>query len=461
MLDAIVIGSGVGGLSAGALLARYGKKVLVLESHSIPGGAVHSFDYQGFHFDSGASFFCGIGQHSPSLNPLKLVLDRLGESLRTIPYDPLGYYHFPEGTMPIHCNLEQYQQAVAQFTPQGAKELNAFTQRLLSLYTILKEMPLKQLRSDWQMLPILWQHSWSKLCKILPQLPLMQASVGDVVEQTLQDQWVKRLIDIECFLLSGLKADGTIAPEMAFMLGERAQPPVEYPVGGSGAIAKALVRGLQRWGGELRLRSPVEKIIVESGKIKGVRLRHGEIINAPIVISNATLWDTYNKLLNPQDLPQRYKTQQLKTPTVESFMHLHLGIDAEGLENLAGHHVVVLDGEQDIAKPGNTCMISIPSVWDKTLAPHGHHTVHAYTLEPYQGWQRDARYQAKKKARVRPLYRALEKIIPDIRQRSKLELIGTPLTHERFLHRHQGTYGAAIPAKQGMLPSCFTPISGQ
>ncbi|MDB9313805.1 NAD(P)/FAD-dependent oxidoreductase [Spirulina sp. CS-785/01] len=460
MVDAIVIGSGVGGLTAGALLARYGKKVLIVESHSIPGGAVHSFDFRGFHFDSGASFYCGIGPHSHSLNPLKLVLDRLGESLKTVPYDPLGYYHFPEGTMPIHCNLEQYQQAVAQFTPQGAKELKTFTHRLLSLYTALKDMPITELRSDWQMLPIFLQQYWAKLGQILAQLPLIQSSVGDIVEKTIQDPWVKRLIDIECFLLSGLNANGTIAPEVAFMLGERSRTPVEYPVGGSGAIAQALIRGLQRWGGELRLCSPVEKILVESGQVKGVRLRHGETLNAPIIISNATLWDTYSKLLNPQDLPQRYKTQQLKTPTVESFMHLHLGIDGTGLENLAGHHVVLLDGEQDITKPGNTCMISIPSVWDKTLAPHGYHTVHAYTLEPYQGWQRDARYQAKKKARVRPLYQALEKIIPDIRQRIKIELIGTPLTHERFLHRYQGTYGAAIPANQGMFPNCFTPISG-
>jgi phytoene dehydrogenase-like protein len=57
-------------------------------------------------------------------------------------------------------------------------------------------------------------------------------------------------------------------------------------------------------------------------------------------------------------------------------------------------------------------MISIPSVWDKNLAPPGHHVVHAYTLEPYENWQKNEAYQQKKKEQVQPLYRALKKLLP-------------------------------------------------
>jgi Phytoene dehydrogenase and related proteins len=103
-------------------------------------------------------------------------------------------------------------------------------------------------------------------------------------------------------------------------------------------------------------------------------LQNGEIIRAPIVISNATVWDTYTKLLRPEDLPESYRKSALSMPAVDSFMHLHLGIKAEGLEGLTGHHVVVHDSKIDITVPGNTCMISIPTVWDATLAPPGHHT---------------------------------------------------------------------------------------
>ncbi|MBH8565630.1 FAD-dependent oxidoreductase [Nostoc sp. CENA67] len=456
--DVIVIGSGIGGLCAAGLLARYGKRVIVCESHTIPGGAAHSFRRWGFEFDSGPSFYCGL-TNAQSLNPLKQVLDVLGESLQVIPYDPLGHYHFREGTFAVYSNAERYREEVAQFTLQGAREFQRFEQRLLGLYEAMKDIPTLSLRSDWQVILVLLRRYLPSLAKMLPYLPLVGTSVGNVMDATVQDPWVRRVIDLECFLLSGLKAHGTIAPEVAFMLGERSRAGVEYPTGGSAAIVKALVRGLERWGGKLRLGCHVEQILVESGKAIGVRLQKGEILKAPVVISNATIWDTYNHLLNPEDLPASYRQVALNTPAVASFMHLHLGIRAAGLENLTGHHVVVHDSSQDLTTPGNTCMISIPSVWDATLAPEGHHVVHGYTLESYAGWEGNDGYEEKKQYKAQSLYRALERIIPDIRERVVLELIGTPLTHAHYLRRYQGTYGPAITAGK-MFPSTQTPIQG-
>ena len=71
--DIVVIGSGVGGLCCGGLLARYGQDVLVLESHDIPGGAAHSFNIKGYHFDSGPSLFSGLSSRGPQANPLAQV----------------------------------------------------------------------------------------------------------------------------------------------------------------------------------------------------------------------------------------------------------------------------------------------------------------------------------------------------------------------------------------------------
>lgn len=457
--DVIVVGSGIGGLTAGALLARYGKRVLVCESHNLPGGAAHSFTYQGFHFDAGPSFYAGLSDPN-SLNPLRQVLDVLGERVDAIAYDPLGHYHFPEGTFPAYCKPEQYRQAIAQITPQGAEELAQFERKLLALYEALRGIPAIALRADWQIVPVLITRYFPALLKLLPQLGTIQSSVGSIMDQTVRDPWVRRLIDLECFLLSGLKAKGTIAPEVAFMLGERSRSVIDYPIGGSGAIVRALVRGLERWGGELRLNTHIEQILVKNNRVIGARSRKGDLFHAPIVISNATVWDTYTKLLKPEDLPVKYRQEAMATPTVESFMHLHLGIRADGLENVTGHHVVVHSSKQDITVPGNTCMISIPSVWDKSLAPAGHYAVHAYTLEPYAGWQRDAGYEQHKQEKAQPLFQALEKIIPDLRDRIVLELIGTPLTHAHYLRRHHGTYGPAIAAGQGMFPGPQTPITG-
>ncbi|MEC4811724.1 MAG: NAD(P)/FAD-dependent oxidoreductase [Scytonema sp. PMC 1069.18] len=498
-IDIIVIGSGISGLTAACLLARYGKRVVVCESHTIPGGAAHTFRRRGFEFDSGPSFYCGL-TGAESLNPVKQVLEVIGESLQTVPYDPLGHYHFPECSFPVYSNAELYRDEIAKITPQGAREFKRFEERLLPLYEAMRGIPTLALRADWQLIPVLCGRYLPSLLKMLPNLSILQASVGNVLDSTVNDPWLRRLIDLECFLLSGLKAHGTIAPEVAFMLGERSRAGVEYPVGGSGAIVQALVRGLERWGGQLMLNCHVEQILVETHhkaserKVLGVRLKKGEILKAPVVISSASLWDTYTQLLNPEDLPPSYRQAALETPAVDSFMHLHLGIHAQGLENLTGHHVVVHDTSKDITLPGNTCMISIPSVWDTTLAPEGHHVIHAYTLEPYaewnryqhdsnqqqsetrfleetgfleppqsineQYWKRSDEYKQKKREKSQTLYRALEQIIPDIRERVVLELIGTPLTHAYYLRRYQGTYGPEIAAGKGMFPGTHTPIQG-
>ena len=454
-----MIGSGIGGLVAGSLLARYGRSVLVCESHTIPGGAVHGFSRRGFHFDSGASFFCGLSDPQ-SCNPLRQVLDVLGESVAAVAYDPMGHYHFPEGTFPVYGNADRYKAAIAEVTPQGAKEFAQFERQLLRLYQGLQDIPTLALRADLHLIPTLLAGYPRALLKLLPQLRTIQGSVGDVMDRWVHDPWVRRLIDLECFLLSGLKAAGTVAPEVAFMLGERSRSVIDYPIGGSQAIVEALVRGLKKWGGELRLKAHVEQVLLEEGRAIGVRLQSGEVLRGAIVLSNARIWDTYSKLFQPEDLPAAFREPALKTPKIESFMHLHLGIRAAGLEDLTGHHVVVHDAKQDITVPGNTCMISIPSVWDENLAPAGHFVVHAYTLEPYEGWERDEIYEHRKRTKAEPLFRALEKIIPDLRSRIVLELIGTPLTHAHYLRRHHGTYGAAIPAKQGTFPPPQTPIAG-
>jgi phytoene dehydrogenase-like protein len=429
--DVAVIGSGIGGLCCAALLARNGHSVTVCESHTTPGGAAHAFERDGFHFESGPSFFTGLSVEK-SNNPLRQVLDQLGETVESVSYDSWNT-HFPDGLF-IHCtDEERFHEQLARFASEkGMQEWHRLEARM-------KQTP----APEDLMKPFAW-----------------------LVDQEIKDPFLRRLCDFDAFALSGMDAAGTPLAEMHFMFCERFQASVDFPLGGSQAIVNALVRGLERHGGKLMLGAHVDSVIVEDGRAAGLQLRRGGQVRARrAVVSNATVWDTL-KLVPDGALPQDYCREAAAAPQTESIVHLHLGIDAAGLpEDLGIHHVVLKSW--DITAPQNMCNICIASTLDPALAPPGHHAVHAYTAgnEPYEVWEglnhKSGAYKALKEERAEVLWQALEKVIPDVRERAKFALVGTPLTHERFLRRHRGTYGAGYRADRGQVfPGPATPLPG-
>jgi len=194
------------------------------------------------------------------------------------------------------------------------------------------------------------------------------------------------------------------------------------------------------------------------------------------VVSNADVWKTAS-LLPPAareivrlSLARGGSSSPLDpdTPHTPSLVHLHLGIRAEGLSEQALasiHHIAVPDWSKLMA-PGSTAFVSVPSLLDPSLAPEGSHVVHAYlpATEPYEVWEGlkrgSAEYNALKAERAEPLYVSIERFIPDIRERVQVEMIGSPLTHERFLRRHRGTYGPELRAGQADFPGAKTPVQG-
>lgn len=465
--DVIVIGSGIGGLCCGALLARYGFEVTVCESHSLAGGAAHGFERDGFRFDSGPSLYSGLS-YSPSPNPLRQVLDALDEDLAWIPYDTWGCC-LPEGDFETSVGADQFCEVLRRLRGESAV---AEWQRLQKYMEPLEEaaiaLPPAALRADWGAVVTAGRYAPS-LLKHLPYISKLTGSFRQVMQGVIQDPFIDRWLDMLCFLLSGLPADGTSAAEVAFMFADWYRPGVQldYPIGGSGALVAALVRGLERFGGKLRLNAHVEQVIVEGDRAAGVRLRSGEILRSRrAVVSNASVWDTLS-LVPEGALPQRFVSDRQSTPECESFMHLHLGIDGRDLPaNLACHHIVVQDWDLGIAAPQNLVLISIPSLLDPSLAPPGKQVIHVYTPgnEPYDLWQgldrRSEAYHQQKERRAEVLWRSLERVIPDVRSRCEVTLVGTPLTHERFLRRHRGSYGPALRAGQALFPGPKTPLPG-
>lgn len=167
---------------------------------------------------------------------------------------------------------------------------------------------------------------------------------------------------------------------------------LDYPVGGSGALVDALVRGIRKHGGEVRLSAHVEEILVgSSGRAEGVRLRGGAIVRATqAVVSNAHVATTLALLPERVRPAPRVGSGGALNGALEmtpSFMHLHLGIKADGIEQavrdasggepLRIHYSVILDDFSQILLPRNMVIISFPTVLDPSLAPPGHHVVHA------------------------------------------------------------------------------------
>lgn len=473
--DVVVIGSGIGGLSCAALLATYGFDVVVCESHAIPGGAAHAFERNGFIFDSGPSLYSGLS-YSPSPNPLRQVLDAIGEDLPCVQYDTWGCW-LPEGQFDTAVGADQFCDVLAILRGETAVAEWRELQRVMEPFSKAAiALPPAALRLDWKAIftikPFL-----SSLATQAPQVWKLTGPFSRLIDGVIHDPFIRHWLDLLCFLLSGLPASGTSAAEMAFMFADWYRPHVQldYPIGGSGALVSALVRGLERHGGQVRLNAHVEEILVEAGvdgtgsrnRAVGVRLRDGKTIRARhAVVSNVSAWDMV-KLLPEGAVSKRFIDQRQATPECESFMHLHVGIDATGLpSHLPCHHIVVNDWNLGITAPQNVILISIPSMIDPSLAPPGKHVIHVYTPgnEPYDLWQgmdrRSDAYAQQKQNRAAVMWQALEKIIPDIRDRTELSLVGTPLTHERFLRRHRGSYGPAIRAGEALFPGAKTPISG-
>lgn len=465
--EVVVIGSGIGGLSCAALLARYGIDVTVVESHLIAGGAAHAFERNGYKFDSGPSLYSGLS-YTPSPNPLRQVLDAIGEDLPCVHYDTWGCY-LPEGNFDAKVGADQFCELLQKLRGDKAvAEWRKLQQIMTPLGKSAIALPPAALRYDLGAV--------LTVGKFAPQMLQQAASVikltgsfSRIIDGVITDPFIRNWLDLLCFLLSGLPADKTIAAEVAFMFADWYRPNVQldYPIGGSGALVDALIRGLTKHGGKLVLNAHVEQVLVENNRAVGVRLRGSKEIRASkAVVSNASVWDTL-KLIPEGVIPKRYVEQQQAIPECDSFMHLHLGIDATRLQrNLGIHYIIVNDWDKGVTAPQNVVLISIPSVLDPSLAPAGKHVIHVYTPgnEPFSIWQGMERnseeYALLKLERAKVMWEALERIIPDIRSRCEVSLVGTPLTHARFLRRHRGSYGPAIAAGTGLFPGGTTPLPG-
>ena len=498
-VDAVVIGSGIGGLSAGAMLAASGYSVVVCESHYEIGGVAHEFfmtedgqtvpsdrltaaEREGpskyYKFEAGPSLYTGLSD-SVSPNPLKHVFQMIGHEPKWVRYDRwTGFFEecIDEG-FSQSIGAKAFEETLRRYGgPAALDEWGRLSAKLRPLTKGIMRLPSVALRSDLGVLRTLVARYPGPFIDTVRVGSQITAPFSSVLEELkISDPFLKNYLNLLCFLLQGLPAEGTLTAVMAYMIDDFFKPDgaVDYPLGGSGAIAGALERGIVDHGSSVLRRAHVQEILVVDGRAAGVRLRDGREFTARRgVISNADALGTY-RLVPPgacEAVDKAREELQSGAPLCESFLHLHVGIDAADLPaDIAPQWTVCQSWTVPIDAPGNVIVVSMPSLLDPTLAPAGRHVIHAYTAgnepyglyEKYRNDQSNPEYLQLKEQRAELLWRAIEKVIPDVRKRAKLSMIGTPLTHERFNRRYRGSYGPAIAAGGGaQFPGPRTPLPG-
>mmetsp|Transcript_11617 Transcript_11617/g.23277 ORF Transcript_11617/g.23277 Transcript_11617/m.23277 type:complete len:556 (-) Transcript_11617:1110-2777(-) len=468
--DVMVIGSGIAGLSAAALLSTYGQEVVVCESHSVIGGAAHSFKRGAYHFESGPSLYSGLKSTGTKANPLSLVLQAVGAELEVKEYSTWNVYlpEVPQG-FPAKVGPKGFDEL---FRVCGTRETLDQWDRLQGIVKPLSKaataVPPLAIRLDPGVISTTLGRYFGDIIGSITTLGVLTKPFSAVLDSAqVTDRFLIHYLDLLCFLLSGLTSKGTITAEVAFMLEEwtNENATLEFPVGGSQALADALAGAVTRRDGRVYVSEHVEEILIENEKAVGVRTRKGKVIRCRKgVVSNASTIDTCSILPDRLNSASTWSQQVAETPLNPSFMHLHIGFDAQGLDDLDMHHLVVNEWDSGVDSQQNVVLISIASVAHDSMAPAGKHCLHAYypATEPWDIWENLSKkeYEDLKQQRSEALWKAVETVIPDIRSRVDISLVGTPKTHARYLRRHKGSYGAAWRAGKEQFPFGSTPWKG-
>ena len=435
--DAIVIGSGIGGLVTATQLAAKGAKVLVLEQYLIPGGSAGYFDRHGYRFDVGASMIFGLGNRGTT-NLLTRALAAVHQTLETVP-DPVQiHYHLPDGVeLRVHRNYEKFLQELITLFPHERQGIRRFYDRCWQVFNGLNAMELLSIEEPRYLMRSFLRHPLNcfQLLACLPQ------NVGDLARRHINDPRLLKFIDLECYCWSVVPAARTPLINAGMVFSDRHYGGVNYPKGGVGQIAQKLVKGLEAAGSQIRYRARVIQILVEGGRAAAVKLATGEVLRAQRIISNATRWDTFGRLLKTWPHSERqWQQRYTKSP---SFLSLHLGVETTAIPSSWDCHHILLEDWDRMTAPNGTLFVSIPTQLDPHLAPQGYQIVHAFTPDWIDNWQQLTveAYQDQKHRAASSMIHRLEHMIPQLSHHIHHQELGTPRTHRRFLGRQDGTYG--------------------
>ncbi len=451
--DAIVIGSGIGGLASAALLAQAGKKVLVLERHYVAGGFTHSYSRKGYEWDVGIHY---IGEVHRENSVLRKVFDSITE--RRLDWAPMGDVY---DKICIGNPAEIYDYVA------GGKN---FIERMIR-YFPEEEQAIR----DYIHLVYELAHSARSFfaAKALPSF--LSAPLGPFMRKDFTKLSDKTTLQVLQSLTSNKKLIGVLAAQY----GDYGLPPSQssfaihamvakhyldggnYPIGGAGRIATTIAPVIEKAGGSIFVRAEVERVLVRNRRAYGVTLSNGDEIEAPIVISDAGVMNTFGKLFSSEDKQILGVEEKLKTvqPSL-SHIGLYLGMKESSaalqlpkynywIYPSYDHDETIRNYSHHPESPLPVTYVSFPSAkdpdWENRFP--GKSTIEVVGFAPYewfQAWEnkpwmkRGEDYDALKKGIADRLMEEVYRFVPQIRGKIDHMEISTPLSTRTFCNYDKG-----------------------
>lgn len=432
--DVVIVGAGVGGLTAAALLAQRGLKVLVAEQARYVGGLCANFRRlkRQYVFDVGVHDISGLGPNGP----VRWLLRKLGIESRLEFLRMHHEYIIRDLRLMVPPDAEEFAAQLTGLFPDERVNIEAFFREMRQIY---RELYADLEKTGGAPRPPTDPDEMLRYPLTHPHLfRWMDRSYVEMLDAYFRNERLKELLCVLTAYLTDRPETLTVG-QMAPIFGYYFDGGF-YPKGGSGKLSEAIADAIRFHNGTILLGKRVTKILVKNGTACGVQLADGTIFRAEIVISNADARVTFRELVDMEHLPGDFarKVQALQPTT--SVFSVYLALDYEPpIAPIATY----------LPTNGMGLGFALPSKVDPTLAPPGHHVLTIMTLIPQPEaatWDRRAPdYKARKAAFAEGIIRQAETLLPGLRKHIVTWDAATPATVTRYTGHPDGAiYGSAI-----------------